>query len=236
MSKVRNRGKQSKDDELFGPKWHNTFKEAVDDLGFLLSRGYGESSALQLVGNRYSLNVRQRKALGRMSEADTNIEARSKKALQAEQLVNQAVAIDGFNLLILLESALSGAYVFKCRDGNYRDISSVHGSYKRVVKTEEAIHIVGKSLEALQVQKVHWFFDSPVSNSGRLKVLLYEIAEAKNWPWTIDLTFNPDKDLAVSEDIVISSDGWVLDECQGWFNMGAYLFEEYGLEGNLFVG
>ena len=43
------------------PKWITIFKEAVDDLCFLLTRGYGENSALSIVGNRYKLNKKAKK-------------------------------------------------------------------------------------------------------------------------------------------------------------------------------
>ena len=127
--------------------------------------------------------------------------------------------------MILLESALSGAYLFNCLDGNYRDISSVHGSYKRVVQTEKSIELIGNILQELQVKQVLWLLDSPVSNSGRLKQMLYSIAEKNQFPWEVELVNNPDTVLAVSENIVVSSDAWILDKCKHWFNFSAYLIE-----------
>lgn len=226
--KGRNRGKHPSDDKLFGKKWKPIFKEAIDDLSFLLTRGYGPKSSLQLVGNRYRLSTRQQKALSRISESESSIQLRKSKEIPHTKLANQTVAIDGFNILILLESALSGGFVFKARDGNYRDISSVHGSYKRVVKTTEAIQIIGDTLQELNIAKAHWYLDAPISNSGRLKVLLHEIATAHNYPWEVTLVNNPDRELAeqqLPETIIVSSDGWVLDHAHQWFNLGAYIIE-----------
>lgn len=222
---TRNRGKRSSDDQLFAPKWFPIFTEAVDDLSYLLTRGYADHSALEIVGNRYQLNKRQRNAILRASVGQQEITGRNQTACQATDLVKETIEIDGFNLLILLESALSGAYLFKGRDGLYRDISSVHGSYKRVVKTEEAIHLVGDVLKAMKVEKVHWYFDQPVSNSGRLKTRLLEISESHQYNWEVTLVYDPDKVLAKSENIVVSSDGWILDHATRWFNLGAYLID-----------
>ena len=208
------------------------FKDALSDLSFLLTRGYGATSSLELVGNRYKLNKRQRMALSRMGESEQDILARKNKHCSTRNLKNQRVEIDGFNLLILLESALSDAFIFKCQDGCYRDISSVHGSYKRVIKTENAIVLIGKILQELEVSEVHWFLDSPISNSGRLKTMLLEIATENNFPWSVELVFNPDKELAKSDSIVISSDGWILNETKKWFNFGAHLVENH-LEANV---
>lgn len=223
----RNRGKQPNDDKLFAPKWHPVFKEAVDDFCYLLSRGYGNNSTGQLVGNRYKLNKRQRDAIGRISASEQQISRRQQKSCTVEDLKGNTVDIDGFNLLILLESALSGAYIFKSRDGTYRDISSVHGSYKRVRKTEEAIHLVGQILKELEVSAVKWYFDQPVSNSGKLKTRLVEVSREHHFDWEVELVFDPDKVLVKSPNIVISADGWVIDEAQRWFNLSALLVERH---------
>jgi len=229
----RNRGKQSNDDQSFAPKWHPVFTEAVDDLCFLLTRGYSEKSAIQLVGNRYKLNKRQRQALLRVSCNNEDFSARQLTELTAKELINQVIEIDGFNLLILLESALSGAYIFKARDGLYRDISSVHGSYKRVVKTEEAIILVGEFLFNLKVHSVKWYLDRPISNSGRLKKRILELGTQFNFNWEVELVFDSDKVLAKSKNVVVTSDGWILNQAVAWVNLGALLIEEKANEVNL---
>ena len=227
MTTTRNRGKHSNDDQLFSAKWHSIFEEAVDDLSYLFSRGYAENSALQIVGNRYRLNKRQRNAISRISCGEQAILGRAKSECRAVDLEGETVEIDGFNLLILLESALSGAYIFKGRDGLFRDISSVHGSYKRVVKTAEAISLIGTVLNACKIKSAKWYLDQPVSNSGRLKTRLMEFNEMEKFNWEVELVFDPDKVLAQSNNIVISSDGWILDHAERWFNLGAVLVEDH---------
>jgi len=222
---TRNRGKHSNDDKWFAPQWHPIFKEAVNDFCYFLSRGYAENSVLQIVGNRYKLNKRQRNAIFRISSSDQEIKARHQSICQVTDVKNKIIDIDGFNLLILLESVLLGAYVFKGRDGTYRDISSVHGSYKRVRKTENAILLVGNALKEMKVKSVKWYLDQPVSNSGKLKTRLLDISRNNQFNWEVELVFDPDKVLAKSENIVVSSDGWILDRTQKWFNLGGYLIE-----------
>ncbi len=221
----RNRGKQPNDDKYFASHWHPVLTAAIDDYCYLLSRDYAYPSALQVVGNRYKLNKRQRQAVLRISTSDQQVQARRSTVYSLELLAGTRVAIDGFNLLILLESALSGGYIFKGRDGTYRDISSVHGSYKRVQQTENAILLVGETLQSLQVEAANWYLDQPISNSGRLKTQLREISEANDFNWQIELVYNPDKVLAKSTDPVISTDGWILDQVGSWFNFSAFLFE-----------
>ena len=229
----RQRGKHPNDDQLFSQKWQRTLGLAADEHSWLLSRGYGANAALELVGNRHRLNKRQRQALLRISVAEQAITVRQSKVCPPAALEDSTVAIDGFNLLILLENAYSGAYVFRCRDGLYRDISSVHGSYKHIRQTATAIELTGHTLQQLGVGQVYWYLDQPVSNSGRLRAFLQQIAEEKGWPWEASLCYDPDKVLAQSADIVVSSDGWVLDQAARWFNLGAQLIQEHLPEANV---
>ena len=223
----KHRGQHPQDAHLFGVRYQADLQTAVHDLSWLLSRGYAEKSSLKLVGDRFRLKERQRKAIARAVCTDAQRIERQKKRLSIRDLKDKKVVIDGFNLLISIEAALSGGIILACRDGCFRDIASIHGSYKSVMETPQAVALVGQAMQDLQIQSAHWYLDSPVSNSGRLKTTLREFAETQQLDWQIDLVFNPDKVLAESSEIVVSSDGWILDECQRWFNLARVLIEKY---------
>lgn len=132
--------------------------------------------------------------------------------------------VDGFNLLVSLEAALSGGVLLLCRDGCMRDMSSVHGSYHAVAETDAAILAAGRRLAELGTAPVDWLLDSPVSNSGRLAGRIREVAEEQGWPWTVEAVFNPDTTLIAARDtVVISSDAVVIDRAVCWFNLAADL-------------
>lgn len=228
-----NRGKHSNDDKLFSKKWQPILSEAVDDLSYLLSRGYAYRSALQIVGNRYKLNKRQRIAVNRISSSHQQTDARKKSSIPASRIINEIIEIDGFNLLISVESALSGGYIFKSRDETYRDISSVHGTYKRVRQTGEAILLIGRALKELRIGQVIWYLDQPVSNSGKLKSLLLTHIPEIGLDWDVELVFTPDKILMSSKNVVVSSDGMILDQVDRWFNLGAYIIDNYIQDANI---
>ena len=219
----RNRGKNPGDDKLFGTaRMQTRLKSAVDDLSLLLSRVYPPRSSLALVGNRHRLNIRQQKAVQGMSAADSQVTQRTKCSLPLQALAGKEVNIDGFNVLILLESLLSGAYIFKGVDGFYRDLSSVHGSYKRVKQTSQAIEFVSEFHKQAGLEKIHWYFDKPVSNSGRLKQWIEETTQQQHFNWEVTLSYAPDKDIAASSAIAITSDAWVLDNVKQNFNLIGY--------------
>lgn len=220
---MKHRGKHPKDSYNFSAKWQPIFAAAASDLSFLLGKQYGEKSALALVGNRYKLNKRQQRALSLMTCPSDKIVSRKQKALNPAALQGQEITIDGYNLLITIEAALSQGYILVGQDGTYRDLASVHSTYKKVNETIPALLLIDKALKELSVKHVHWYFDAPVSNSGKLKVLLYELAAEHQSNWNIDLVFNPDTTLIEEKKICVTADSWILDEVEAYFNLAQYI-------------
>lgn len=230
----RSRGKNTEDDPLFGSeKQISKLKLAVQDMQYLLTREYPERAASELVGNRYRLKSRQIQALRGASASDIQIQNRKLKQLKVSDLTDKTVYIDGFNVLILLESLLSGAYIFEGVDGCFRDLSGVHGTYKSVNQTLQAVELIATFFQKSQLNKLVWLFDQPVSNSGRIKQIILEFAEENKFTWEAELQYNPDKILVENSEIIISSDAWILDHCKKWFNLIGYLIEEEELSVNL---
>ncbi|MBV9849552.1 MAG: DUF434 domain-containing protein [Armatimonadetes bacterium] len=222
---ARHRGANSQDARLFGPAQVPALRQAVADLSWLLGRGYAVPSALKPVGDRYRLHERQRLAVARASCPDARRDRRAATRLNTAALRDQDVIVDGFNLLITVEAALSGGVLLRCRDGCVRDMSSVHGSYRAVAETERALTLIGDTLAGLGPRSVTWLLDSPISNSGRLAQRLRELAAARDWPCRVEVLFNPDRALIASPAIAVTSDANVLDGVARWANLGAHLVE-----------
>ena len=194
-------------------------RRAVADLSYLYTRGYAEDAAVKLAGDKYQLTARQRRAVRSAACSDPARAYRIDHEVPPEALRKTGVCIDGYNLLILVESALSGAYLFRGRDGHLRDLASLHGSYRRVDETHRALYLIGATLAPLGVAHVQWYFDAPVSNSGRLRALALDVAGQHGWPWTVELSGTVDKAVADSEDVVVTSDSWILDRAKGGFRL-----------------
>jgi len=196
-------------------------RQAAADFSMLLTKGYAEKSTLKLVGDRFSLTQRQRLAVMRSSCSDPQLRRRTEHQVPIEALRGRPLAIDGYNLLITVEAALSGGLIFQGRDGCCRDLASIHGTYRKVEETIPAVELIGDSLMEIGIGGTLWLLDSPVSNSGRLKTLLGDRARAHGWPWEIRLTINPDAELSKVETIVVSTDSAILDACEKWTNLAA---------------
>jgi hypothetical protein len=219
------RGAHPEDERLFSPVAWPRLKEAVADLSFLLTRGYNDVSALKLCGDRYALTERQRRAVGRAACADQALARRRAHQLAPAAIAGQPLSIDGFNVLTTVEAALGGAVLLACRDGTYRDMASVHGSYRKVEESAPALLRIGQVLGALQAGPATWYLDSPVSNSGRLKALIYEVAAEQGWGWRVEVVQSPDEVLARGADIAVTADSGILDRCARWFNLARLVVE-----------
>jgi hypothetical protein len=223
----RHRGAHPEDARLFGQSWLAALRVATHELSWLLSRGYQPKSALKLVGDRHDLRERQRLAVARAACPDENRARRRETCVEDETVKGASLVVDGFNLVITLEAALSGGVLVRGRDGCVRDLSGVHGSYRTVEETERAVLLAGEVLTSLEPASVLWLFDSPVSNSGRLAERVRAIAEERGWPWVVGVDFNPDRRILNSDRVAVTSDSNVLDGVARWLNLGRVVVERH---------
>lgn len=213
------RGPHPADEKLFAPDAIAGLRSALADFSMLLTKGYADKSALKLVGDKFCLTERQRLAVMRSACSDQQLVSRSERRVELSDIAGRSIAIDGYNVLITVEAAMSGGVIFKGRDGCFRDLASIHGTYRKVTETIPAVQLIGEFSREIGVGKALWLLDSPVSNSGRLKTLIRELAEKNRWDWEIRLLLSPDAELKKTDAVVASSDSVVLDECENWINL-----------------
>jgi hypothetical protein len=216
------RGPHPDDAELFAPGAVPRLRSAVADLAWLLGRGYADPSAQKLVGDRYALTQRQRTAVMRCTCTDEARARRLAKRLDAGAVRGGAMRLDGYNILTTVEAALAGAVVLRGRDTALRDVASMHGTWRKVEETRQAILLIGEvAADELGVTRLEWLLDSPVSNSGRLAMLLRAAAAERGWDWDVRLVPNPDAELSVDRGsdgaAVATADSVILDACRRWF-------------------
>lgn len=231
--KRKHRGPNPQDAKLFAPERIADLRAAVTDISMLLTKGYAQTSSLKLVGDRFALTERQRTSVKRCACSDSQLAIRQEKHIPPGDLNDKTIIIDGYNILITLESLLSGAPVLVARDSCIRDIAGIHGTYRTVEETIPAFELIADTLNRLEVAHVLWLFDSPVSNSGKLKTLIYELAEKNDWPWDAELLTNPDTELIATDKIIITADSDVLDKCTHFSNLTAYIIDNLATPANI---
>ncbi|MEJ2703438.1 MAG: DUF434 domain-containing protein [Sedimentisphaerales bacterium] len=217
------RGPHPADGRLFAGDALADLRAAVADYSLLLTKGYAEKSALKLVGDRFSLTQRQRLAVMRSACSDQQLASRNERRIELKDIEDQPLDIDGYNVLITVEAAMSGGMIFQGRDGCFRDLASIHGTYRKVVETIPALQLIGECLQEIGATRTRWLLDSPVSNSGRLKSLIGELALKNDWDWQIELLQSPDAELKRTDAVIASTDSVILDACRKWTNLAAQI-------------
>lgn len=213
------RGPHPEDHRLFAPEMLAVLREAAGDLNWLLNRGYPGTAAQKLVGDRYQLAARQRTAVARCACSDVAMNRRQRRQAPCDALVGRPLLLDGYNVLTTVEAALADGVILAARDGTLRDMASMHGSFRRVTETRPALELIGRTAASLGVSSCLWYLDRPVSNSGRLKTAMTELARQHAWNWTIELVPNPDAVLIESAEVIATADSAVLDRCRAWYNL-----------------
>lgn len=232
---VSHRGAHPEDPDQFGIDEVGRLQKAVRDLSWLRSRGYGENSIRKLVGDHYRLKRRQRNAVIRSAATDAEVRTRSESRCSIEELEGETVHVDGFNVLITVEGALGGAYLFVGRDGALRDVDPIRGSYRTVEETQPAVEHIGQLLQGAGATGVVWHLDEQMSNVGRLVTRLWHAAETNGWPWMVEVKEDVDAALveAGESGVVTTSDSGILDAVSCWINLPGAVVRRHGLDANV---
>ncbi len=214
------RGFMPEDERNFSPEALQIMRTASRHIRYLINEGYDLKSASTFVGNHYLLSERQRLAIMRSVATDEQISMRMSKQVQAEELAGKEVWIDGFNTIITLEVILSDSVFFSCMDGTLRDLAALRGTYRLIPETDRAVKLMLDALEKAKVRMVRILLDEPVSNSGRLKARIADIAE--DYPFELDIRIQKDVDRELyNRELVVTSDSIILDHCASWVNLTA---------------
>jgi len=221
------RGPHPADPAQFASSHWPALRAAVEELSWLFERNYAWESALKLVGDRHQLRDRQRLAVLRCSAAESACRMRARSRVPCHALAGRTLWIDGYNLLTTVEAALSGGLILGARDGTYRDLASMHGTFRQVEETPPALQLLGRWLASQRVRACRWLFDQPVSNSGRLKTLVRELAAQAGWDWQVELVPNPDEILKTAPEIVVTADSAILDRAPAWANAARAVVAEH---------
>jgi hypothetical protein len=220
------RGSDPQDAQAFSAEVMPCLILARQEIQFMLDRGYPIGPVIDLVGGHRQLTVRQRMALQRSTASREQIARRQALMLPWTAARDGRLMVDGFNLIITLEVALSGSVLIRCGDGALRDLAGLRGTYRIIPETEAALQLIGQALQNLAAPEVYFLLDAPVSNSGRLRSLILSVAQNWNMPVDVQLAADVDRRLSGKERIV-SSDSILLDQCRSWFSLAAKIVADF---------
>ena len=207
------------------------FQEAVTDLLHLLNRGYPKKPSVELVGNRYRLNTDERMMLYRGVYDEVTCRERIKKKTDLKTAQENKLAVDGYNVLITLESYLEGKTVFLSLDGYVRDVAGTYGNLtfgEENIRCAEvfikfAVTFLRPPLSTVSppYQPLFIYLDYPVSRSGELATYLRKRFEEEGLRVEVDVVKSPDSIIVEHhrDDIVSTSDTALIDRVERCFDI-----------------
>ncbi|NJF24595.1 DUF434 domain-containing protein [Thermococcus sp. Bubb.Bath] len=197
---------------------------AREDLKYLMNRGYRKKVALDFVANHYRLPAPHRYLLARCVFSDAWIAEVREKLLKPEELTGKSLAIDGFNVLITLESLMDGEAIL-CEDGLVRDLK-YQGRYRLNERTPMVIEKVVKSLSELGVGKAVFFYGKNVPKSGEIKKLTESAIKKFGATGEVRLVKSPDFELKSFENVA-TADTAIIGAVERVFDLAAYAGRNY---------
>lgn len=203
-------------------------KKAKKDFKYLLNQGYPRTGALAFVGNHYLLNQVQRNYLNRTVFSKKKMESRKSKLILLSDIKDKNILIDGYNVLITVESVFNSENEFvACDDGVTRDIKAVFGKYKENKTTTPALNSIISLLKIFKPKSVLFFYDSPVSLSGELARTTQKILKSQKVPGDAQTAENVDSELVnlsiEMDGIVATSDGIIMDKVDSVLDIPGYV-------------
>jgi len=146
--------------------------DAVRDLRYLLNRGYPRDSAVVFVANHHRLKLNERHLLARCVFSKAEVASHRGKAVSSAKVRGKRIGVDGYNVLITVESILVGKRVVRCDDGFIRDLRAIFGKYRMSSATPRALTKIIKAIVDARPSEVIIMFDSQVSRSGELAAIV----------------------------------------------------------------
>lgn len=197
--------------------------KAKKDYFTLLNKGYPQNSTLELVGNRFRLNSYERDILKRGIRKKSEIKSRKLKLIKSnirlfklslKFSINNIIKdfkiyVDGWNVVITLDSFYKGKPIFISNDKFIRDITESGSSYKindityKIINNLLNIKLFTVPLRSL----VYFYFEDNIAKSGEF---IKTIKEKYNFT-NLELTKNNDK-ILLTKNFVATSDSGIIDK------------------------
>jgi len=204
-------------------------EKAITDIRYLLDRGYPRKGAITFVCNHYRLDIKWWYVFTRVVFGRDTIQSRREKTVKCEDLEGEVVLVDGYNVLIGVESALKGEPVYLCDDGFLRDIRGVFRNYRCSGLTERAMNEILGVFTGFAPFRVEFLFDSQISKSGEMARWVETKLKDVGLIGGARTSRHVDHDLKQSNGIIATADGSIIDEVAKAVNIQACVLEQLNL-------
>jgi hypothetical protein len=201
---------------------------AAEDVRYLVNRGYPKDSSVRFVSDHYRLPEEQRFVLIRVIVAAKTANLRKAKAVSLEALRGQELFVDGYNVLITVESLLKGRAIYLGDDGFLRDTQGIFRSYRASQSTAPALSQILDLLAYAAPARVEVLLDQQISWSGELAEQICEMMAERSLPGGACAVKDVDHRLKKAA-VVATSDGNVIDAVSCALDIAAEIAKRRGI-------
>jgi hypothetical protein len=195
-----------------------------------VDRGYPKDCAIRFVSNHHCLPNEHRFVLVRAIVESGLALSRRAKSLSIESMRGGVVFIDGYNVLITVESLLAGYPIYLCDDRVLRDTRGLFRSYKSSQFTIPAISMI---LDLLALVKPSWIMvllDQQMSHSGELAELMRVMIARRFLPGNAMTARDVDHLLKEAPAIIATSDGNIIDSVSSFVDIPRNMARKMGID------
>ncbi|MCD6369198.1 MAG: DUF434 domain-containing protein [Thermoproteales archaeon] len=210
--------------------------DAIIDYKFLLNRGYNRARALRIVEERYKLNPIERMFLFRSVYSEREIVERLSKRVSLRELKGKILLVDGFNVLITIQSALDEDPLIICDDLFVRDLSSAFRRIKIDDKMYNALTVFLEEVKKIipYIKEIMIFYDAPVSRSGVFAQYSRRKLNEMGFKGTAVAVKRTDRAVLDMEGIISSSDSFIISKATKIVDLGGVVaLRKAGLKKNI---
>ncbi len=182
--------------------------------------------AVDVIGEDYGLSKEERIALSKVIRDPVESLLNAFKLCPIGCVTGRDLGVDGFNVLITIEAAVSGEPVFLSTDGFIRDLSMRYSKYRPSKYFHKAVILLKELLLKLDPAETVIYLDSPIPKSGEianeLRLLLDDVAR-------VEVVKEVDR-MVSHHEVSASSDVVVIKKSKCVVDIPAAVIREEGIE------
>ena len=226
---------------LYGSHMREKLLKPARDIRRILLWGYPKFATIRFVADHFQLNVEERHILTRIIVPPERIASRISKKVAFIDTRYKDILLDGYNVLLSVDSLLRKKPIWLCDDGYVRDTRCYFSKAKQVEDLEKSLDLVIKFLCEAHPKSVIFLLDAQISRSGELAGFIRYKMEEHGIPGEARISKTTDFELKAYEDkayeegqknnlVVATSDGIVIDSVSQAIDIPACLMEKMGIE------
>ena len=221
---------------LYGFDMREKLLKPARDIRRILLWGYPKFVTIRFVADHFQLNIEERHILTRIIVPPDKIASRISKKVAFTDIRYTEILLDGYNVLLSVNSLLRKKPMWLCDDGYVRDTSCYFSKAKHVKDLEESLDLVIKFLCEAHPKSVVFLLDAQISRSGELAGFIRYKMEEQGIPGEARISKTTDFELKAYDGqtknniVVATSDGIVIDSVSQVIDITACLMKKMEIE------